>query len=244
MVVVSRRSVPRERAMSVVVLTMHSHHMRSTSEYEEVDRWIRFGLSDSAITRLTNIPRGTVRDWRTKGQPGLISGSDCPVCNGLGPEPITYAYLLGLYLGDGCLSLHRRGVYRLRIVLDQRYPCIVTECMDAMRAIRSSAMRVGRVQRVGCVEVNAYWKHWPCLFPQHGSGRKHLRPIVLRKWQRDTVREEPARLLRGLIQSDGCRVLNRVNGREYPRYLFTNESPEIRGIFAKLARNTEWAGAE
>ena len=38
-------------------------------------------------------------------------------------------------------------------------------------------------------------------------------------------------LLRGLIQSDGCRVLNRVNGKDYPRYQFTNASEDIRGIF-------------
>jgi hypothetical protein len=219
--------------MSAVVATMRSNDMRSSSEYEEVDRWIRFGLSDSAIVGITTVPRGTVRDWRTKGRPGLKTRPDCPLCSGHGPEASTYAYLLGLYLGDGCISLHRRGVYRLRIVLDQRYPSILAECMDAMRAIRSSSTRVGRVQRVGCVEINAYWKHWPCLFPQHGPGRKHLRPIVLTQWQRNIVRLEPARLLRGLIQSDGCRVLNWVNGSAYPRYLFTNESAEIRGIFCQ-----------
>jgi hypothetical protein len=219
--------------MSVVVSTMHSHDMRSTSEHEEVDRWIRFGQGDSAITSLTHVPRGTVRDWRGKG-PELRAEPDCPQCGGSSPEPVTYAYLLGLYLGDGCISLHRRDVYRLRIVMDQRYPSILTECADAIRAIRpSTSMRVGRVQRVGCLEINAYWKHWPCLFPQHGPGRKHLRPIILTQWQRNIVRLEPARLLRGLIQSDGCRVLNSVNGRRYPRYLFTNESAEIRGIFCQ-----------
>ena len=38
-------------------------------------------------------------------------------------------------------------------------------------------------------------------------------------------------LLRGLIQSDGCRDLNFVNGKSYPRYQFSNESDDIRGIF-------------
>ena len=31
------------------------------------------------------------------------------------------------------------------------------------------------------------WQHWPCLFPQHGPGRKHERPIVLEHWQRVIV---------------------------------------------------------
>ena len=33
--------------------------------------------------------------------------------------------------------------------------------------------------------------------------------------------DHPKEFLRGLIHSDGCRVLNRVNGKGYPRYFFT-----------------------
>jgi hypothetical protein len=37
-----------------------------------------------------------------------------------------YAYLLGLYLGDGCLlKTHREGVMRLNITLDSRYTEII-----------------------------------------------------------------------------------------------------------------------
>jgi hypothetical protein len=43
--------------------------------------------------------------------------------------------------------------------------------------------------------------------------------------------EYPARLLAGLIHSDGCRVLNRVNGKAYPRYHFINFSEGIRRIY-------------
>jgi hypothetical protein len=92
---------------------------------------------------------------------------------------------------------------------------------------------VGRTHAEGCVVVGAYWKHWPCLFPQHGLGRKHLRPIVLTTWQREVVQRLPGLLLRGLIHSDGCRVLNRVNGTNYPRYMLSNNSPDIRGIFSQ-----------
>ena len=44
-----------------------------------------------------------------------------------------YVYLLGLYLGDGAISEHRRRVFRLRIALDVKYPGIVDECAAAMR---------------------------------------------------------------------------------------------------------------
>jgi hypothetical protein len=39
--------------------------------------------------------------------------------------------------------------------------------------------------------VKSYSKHWPCLFPQHGPGRKHHRKIELREWQKIIVRESP-----------------------------------------------------
>jgi hypothetical protein len=47
-----------------------------------------------------------------------------------------YAYLLGLYLGDGHISLHRRGVYFMRVVLDNAWPGVIDECEAAMRAVR------------------------------------------------------------------------------------------------------------
>lgn len=127
-----------------------------------------------------------------------------------------------------------RDVYRLRITLDRRYPGIISECERVIRIVRPSRlMRVGRFQKVGCIEVYAQWKHWSCLFPQHGPGKKQERKIELRPWQREIASAEPAALLRGLIHSDGYRGLNRVKGKGYPRYQFTNESDDIRQIFSR-----------
>jgi hypothetical protein len=80
------------------------------------------------------------------------------------------------------------------------------------------------------------WKHWPCLFPQHGPGRKHERKLVLADWQREIVTAHPAELLRGLFHSDGCRSANwatrpvaGVKKRyDYPRWQFVNHSADIR----------------
>jgi hypothetical protein len=74
------------------------------------------------------------------------------------------------------------------------------------------------------------------LFPQHGAGRKHLRPIRLADWQLQIETEHPFDLLRGLIESDGCRFDRKVAGRRYPAYEFANESGDIREIFCRLAR--------
>lgn len=83
-----------------------------------------------------------------------------------------------------------------------------------------------------------HWKHWPCLFPQHGPGRKHERAIVLQEWQTEVVEAFPADFLHGLFHSDGCRVNNwatRVVGGkkkryDYPRWQFVNASEDILGL--------------
>ncbi len=96
------------------------------------------------------------------------------------------------------------------------------------------------MRRTGSVEVSAYWKHWIHLFPQHGAGVKHDRPIRLEGWQRELVTRYPKDFLAGLIHSDGCRSINTVKRTParaslvryaYPRYYFSNTSADIRRIF-------------
>jgi hypothetical protein len=109
----------------------------------------------------------------------------------------------------------------------------IAECVEAMGSVLPNNVLV--MQREGCVEIGSSSKHWPCLFPQHGPGRKHERPIVLADWQLRLVKANPKLLLRGLVQSDGCRDINwaMTRGRryEYPRYTFSNASDDIRRIF-------------
>ena len=84
-----------------------------------------------------------------------------------------------------------------------------------------------------CVEVYAFWKCWPHLFPQHGPGRKHEQPIVLADWQEELVDRWPEQLLRGLIQPDGCRFENTGTNWSWPRYGFKQVSADIRNIFCR-----------
>jgi hypothetical protein len=114
------------------------------------------------------------------------------------------------------------------------------DCSLAMAEILPN--RVGRVFRTGCTDLYSYSKHWPCLLPQHGPGHKHDRAIVLFEWQQSIVDRFPAPFLRGLVHSEGCRVLNNVNGRAYPRYEFSNASDDIRGLFTRACdlMGVEW----
>lgn len=151
-----------------------------------------------------------------------------------------YTYLLGLYLGDGCLSMHPREVYKLRIVCANAYPELMRRCELAMAEVLPN--KVGRAAKIGCTEVASYSTHWICLFPQHGPGRKHERKIELTAWQQELIDRDPRPLLEGLLHSDGCRVQNWVNGTPYPRYHFTNWSADILAIFGRAcdALGIEW----
>lgn len=140
-----------------------------------------------------------------------------------------------MYLGDGCILKHPRGVWRLEITLDAIYPGIVAECAEAFAALLPDK-RVTVIEDHGrgrFVIVRSYSKAWPCLFPQHGPGRKHERRIALEPWQERIVDTQHEQFVRGLIHSDGCRVLNRVNGKAYPRYHFTQVSDDIRRLFCR-----------
>jgi hypothetical protein len=208
--------------------------MRSTEQFEAVRQLIAAGLNDCAIARQTGIPRPTVREWRCKPPARLRlppALSPCGVDHDFAGIPAApYCYLLGLYLGDGCISLYRR-VWRLRIVLDAKYPTIVDRCSEAINVLMPGQRAHARPLPKNCVEVSLYSKHWPCLFPQHGPGRKHDRRIALEPWQQALVDRETEEFVIGLIHSDGCRVVANDRGVMSVRYHFSNMSEDIIGLF-------------
>jgi hypothetical protein len=205
--------------------------MRSSAEVERVLELAASGMPRSAIAKTTGIARSTVRDW--------VAGRT-PQRRGVGPPPVPsgpYAYLLGLYLGDGFIARGPRAT-SLRIFFDARYPGIIGECVRAIRAVRAdNRVLVARRVPTRCVVVQCSSTRWPDLFPQHGPGPKHARRIELTTWQREITREHPQLLIRGLLHSDGCRSLNTVRhgsrAYAYPRYSFSNRSGDIRAILCE-----------
>ncbi|WP_370018650.1 helix-turn-helix domain-containing protein [Planotetraspora sp. GP83] len=198
------------------------------------------GLTISDVSRRLDVSRAAIKEWRDN--PGRVSPMivTCPRCEEVPVPPRPpemYAYLLGLYLGDGCISVigdPAKDVWSLRIMCADAWPGLRDECIRAMLSIRPMN-KVRTLQKEGCTEVNSFSKHWPHLFPQHAPGKKHDREIVLAEWQQEIVEAHTGQFVRGLIHSDGYRGMNRVRHTvagqdkwyEYPRYLFKNESKDI-----------------
>ncbi|MFJ3923625.1 helix-turn-helix domain-containing protein [Streptomyces sp. NPDC090022] len=200
---------------------------------------LRNGTRNAEVARRLKVPVGTISYWKhtdraKRGECAAARNPECPRCDGSPLDTQAYAYLLGLYLGDGHIS-HYAGhrVPSLRITCGDKWPGLMDAAEQAMRRVFPYNL-VCRVRKVGCHDVKVSSKHLECAFPQHGPGRKHERPIVLEPWQQEIVDEYPWEFIRGLIHSDGCRITNWTvrNGKryEYPRYLFANKSDDIRKL--------------
>jgi hypothetical protein len=216
-------------------------HIRSQETVDSALRMSDEGVTDRVNAEIHGVAIKTIRRWRRLYQRrGLprgtgFQGTPCPRCDGAELDEAAYALLLGWYLGDGSIARARRGVFTLQIIDDARYVGLNQEIAETIKRVKPTASPCRRGGG-GAVRVEARWKHWPCLIPQHGPGRKHLRKIALEEWQREIVAKYPEQLLRGLFHSDGCRFVNWASkpatGKRYyyVRYMFSNESEDIRKI--------------
>ena len=176
------------------------------------------GCSLRSISMSTGINRVTLREWRENPARRASLRAECPRCadRAMLPQPhADCAYLLGRYLGDGgskpCGRDGQGGVeaphYGRGLVARVSSGSASGPRARSGPATKSALRRSRAAPRIcGCS------RHWPCLFPQHGAGQKHLRTIGRQPWQRVIVRAYPGQLARGLFHADGYRGINRVQG--------------------------------
>jgi hypothetical protein len=217
--------------------------LRPQTDFEVAASLIGEGLGDTEISRLTGIPRSTISAWRHNRGRRYHERLATATPRWRPVQADEYCYLLGIYLGDGCLNVLPGGGASLLVSLDSSYPGIIETVERSIRTI-FAGIRVMRVfpKDAALVVLRASHPALPFAFPQHGTGRKHRRAIRLTDWQREVTHAHPRAFLRGLIHSDGCRTINRFktklpSGRiaeyEYPRYFFSNLSADIRAIFCE-----------
>jgi hypothetical protein len=201
------------------------------------------GILDRENAAICGVSVGAIRHWRAgnrRADPSITRQSPpiCPRCHGRALNAEAYAYLLGLYLGDGHITRSRR-THVLWLACSDAWPGLLAQAKRTVSLVMpSSRVFCASPRGVACTYVKSVSKHWTCLFPQHGPGRKHERKIELEPWQQEIVDSYPGDFARGLFHSDGCRLINRVrrpvkNGDrwyEYPRYLFVNRSADIHRL--------------
>jgi hypothetical protein len=118
-------------------------------------------------------------------------------------------------------------------MLDAKYTEIVEDAADLLARVVPEN-KVGRqTSHEGrMVTLHAYHRHWTCLLPQHGLGKKHDRSIALEPWQQALLDKAPWSFLRGCIRSDGCVFINRTGKYAYESYDFANLSQDLLDLFA------------
>lgn len=221
--------------------------MRSSEERAKVIA-LKDTHNKSQISRMLGISRTTIRDiifryenptLTTKGSPFTKENSEkyrLPMMREADPESEVasyYAYILGLYLGDGHITKGPR-CYRMRITLDCKYPGIIEETIISINKVFPyNKTSLVFPKDSNCVVVVFHSSRLAEDFPQHGEGFKHDRDIILADWQQELVQLNPKEFLRGLIYSDGSRDVNKVSGKSYPRYQFTNKSEDIFNLCKK-----------
>jgi hypothetical protein len=142
-----------------------------------------------------------------------------------------YYYILGQYLGDGCVSKYAR-TYRLRIFASITHLGIIDEVTKCLKMIFPSNS-IGFSRKPGCLEISVYSNMIPIMFPHIGDGRKHDRKIELSEFQKQHIQNGARFLLRGLFHSDGCYYRQRIlrDGSEIMNYSFCNKSKDIHAIY-------------
>lgn len=202
------------------------------------------GVLDRENAQICGVSIRSIRHWRHGDRRAedrkRTSAPNCPRCHGRPLNERAYSYLLGLYLGDGHI-VHTAKSYLLAIACADSWPGLLAEARHAVKDVMpSSSVLLRSRPGIACTYVQSVSRHWPCLFPQHGPGKKHERKIELEVWQQRIVGKFTAAFVRGLFHSDGCRTINRVRRccndgdrwYEYPRYFFTNYSTDILRLCA------------
>jgi len=194
------------------------------------------GHTHIEISEHTGVPVSSMRNWFYRGAPKRTRYTSPPPSLDRDAIPCgPYAYLLGSYLGDGCLFRQTSGSWCLRIISDTAHPGLLDEFAAAMEAVSGGTAWRRKRPNMNAVEISLTWWHWTSVLPQHGPGRKHKRKIELEDWQWDIVRDHTGKFLRGLIHTDGWRGWNKVKSKgkwyAYPRYQFSNRSDDIRKLF-------------
>lgn len=164
------------------------------------------GLSDYQIARRTGASRSSVQRWRVRGLPA--QERDCRPTAWRPPDPASYSYLLGIYLGDGYVAKASQSPV-LEISLDARYPGIAKECSQTIWRVLEVRARTSRRKT-----LKGQW--------QQEIVDRHPRPFLRGLLHADGSRS---------VNRFSVALEQGPRQYAYVRYFFTNLSMDIQGLF-------------
>lgn len=210
--------------------------MRTIKEYERVKELADKGYNKCQISRETGIPRGSIKEWLLYGFcPKAYSDDNKKIGRYKDLNPLeylvdskaeAYSFILGEYLGDGYIRNLPR-TYRFDIYNDRKYENL-NKLIESKLGIIFPLNKVHRLPKTGCWIITVHNNNMLKFFPQHGKGSKWERDINLEIWQLEIVKKYPFEFIKGLIYSDGCTYLNKLNGRYV--YSFSQKSTQIMDL--------------
>nr|WP_063839695.1 hypothetical protein [Streptomyces sp. WM4235] len=137
--------------------------------------FLRRGETNRSVAERLGIPRGTVGWWRHEDRERrgetYVAPTDCPIRTGRQFDLPAYAYLLGLYLGDGhIISVPKRYEYP-RYFFTNTSDDIRRLCTDTMTrvGVRWTVLArggdpfnvsVARKESVALMDAHIGPKHW------------------------------------------------------------------------------------
>jgi DNA-binding transcriptional regulator WhiA len=194
----------------------------------------KIGKNKSQLEKDYGVPRGTIRYWinnedkiyKDKQENKNVDTIVKEICE----RKAEYNYILGLYLGDGSITSNKMS-YRLRITQDNKYPLSIIDIKNKMNTFFNKEATLINGDGKCCV-ITIFDKNLPLYFPQHDTGKKHDRPILLSDYQRDNI--DYLNLMSGLWMSDGSFY---KTARGYEAYNFTNKSTDIIALFEECLNN-------
>jgi DNA-binding transcriptional regulator WhiA len=196
------------------------------------------GKNKCQLSRDYNISRGTIRYW-IDNQDKIFNNEyykynkkDKPIetiIQEIKNKKEIYSYILGLYLGDGCISESKMS-YKLRIAQDNKYPQLIEIIKEKLNSFFTNNVFVCNPK--GCKQISIHDKNLPLYFPQHAAGKKHNRKIELVDYQRENL--DYKEFLKGLWVTDGSFY---KTARGYEAYNFTNKSTDIIALFEECLNN-------
>lgn len=145
------------------------------------------------------------------------------------------AYLLGVLLGDGDLSLFARGVYRLRLYQDSRYPSLIKKWVSICQVcFPNNKVSVSPHTSGKCTIIAVYSKGLDNLPFSPGKGKKCYQKMEIPAWvleDRGYCRD----VITGLIESDGCIYRDNIKSYSYTRVSFSTSSEDLKNFFVKVS---------